>query len=370
MKRQSKRQFIKSCFYLVVSGLGSSLTWLWAGCRNSEKTANPAENPGDRKKQRLDVESTAKIDPHFEPAYLKLHRSGELKRTGEELWAIMASCELCPRQCGADRLAGEEGFCHSSSQLEISAYHPHFGEERPLVGSGGSGTIFLTNCSLRCVFCINWEISQGGAGEASSIENMAEMMLELQKRGCPNINFVTPTHYSAHLVLAVDMAAGRGLRLPLVYNTCGWERREILEKLDGIVDIYLPDFKYADGEMAAKYSSEAETYPEATKAALLEMHRQVGVAKPAGDGLMYRGLMIRHLVMPNGVSGTGKVIEWIAQNLPKDTYLNIMSQYRPMHKAYGYPEISRRITRKEYSEAVSLAKKAGLTNLNIQGYRF
>ena len=199
---------------------------------------------------------------------------------------------------------------------------------------------------------------------------MAQMMLHLQKIGCHNINFVTPTHYSPHIVLAVDIAAGKGLRLPLVYNTCGWERLEILKKLDGIVDIYLPDFKYSDGKMAAKYSSAAETYPEITKTALLEMHRQVGVAKPAKDGVMYRGLMIRHLVMPNRVGGTKGVIEWIAQNLPKDTYLNIMSQYRPMYKAFDYPKISRRLTRKEYAEAVEWAKNAGLTNLEIQGYPF
>ncbi|MCK4447604.1 MAG: radical SAM protein, partial [Candidatus Marinimicrobia bacterium] len=176
--------------------------------------------------------------------------------------------------------------------------------------------------------------------------------------------------YSPHVVLALDIAAGRGLRLPLVYNTCGWERLEILKKFNGIVDIYLPDFKYSDGKMAAKYSSGSETYPEMTKASLLEMHRQVGVAKPAGDGLMYRGLMIRHLVMPNGVSGAKEVIRWIAKNLPKDTYLNIMSQYRPMYKAFDYPEISRGITRKEYSEAIRCAREAGLTNLEIQGYPF
>jgi putative pyruvate formate lyase activating enzyme len=198
---------------------------------------------------------------------------------------------------------------------------------------------------------------------------MAQMMLNLQEMGCPNINFVTPTHYSPHIVLAVDVAAGKGLRLPIVYNTCGWERLEILKELDGIVDIYLPDFKYSDGKMAAKYSSTAETYPEITKAALLEMHRQVGVAKPAVDGLIYRGLMIRHLVMPNGVAGTQEVIEWIAKNLPKDTYLNIMSQYTPMYKAFDYPKISRRITQNEYQDAVNWAKEAGLTNLDIQGWR-
>jgi putative pyruvate formate lyase activating enzyme len=291
-----------------------------------------------------------------------------LKQIGQELWRIMESCALCPRECGANRLAGEKGFCQASSQLQISAYHPHFGEERFLVGQGGSGTIFLTNCGLRCVFCINWEISQGGMGQDCGIEDMAAMMLRLQLMGCHNLNFVTPTHYSPHIVLAVDLAAKKGLRLPLVYNTCGWEKPEIIEKLDGIVDIYLPDFKYFSGQMAAKYSSGANTYPEITQKALLEMNRQVGAARPAPDGLMYRGLIIRHLVMPNNVGGTKEVMEWIAANLPKDTYVNIMSQYRPMYKAFDYPEIARGLNRREYGDAVKWAKEAGLTNLDIQGY--
>lgn len=359
MKEQSRRQFIQSCLYLVLSGLSLPFFSFCTGCKKNEKSTYLSEI--------VDREA-AKIDPHFEPAYLKLHRSGELKKKGEELWNIMKSCTLCPRQCGVNRIAGDKGFCQASSQLEVSAYNPHFGEEKSLVGKGGSGTIFFTNCGLRCVFCINWEISQGGMGKPCGIEDLAEMMIKLQKIGCHNINLVTPTHYSPHIVLAVDRAAGKGLRLPLVYNTCGWERMEILKKLDGIVDIYLPDFKYSDGTMAAKYSSSAETYPEITKTALLEINRQVGVAKPAKDGLMYRGLIIRHLVMPNQVSGTKKVIEWIAENLPKDTYLNIMSQYMPTYKAFEYPEISRKITRQEYSDAVRWAKEAGLTNLDIQGY--
>ncbi len=304
----------------------------------------------------------------YEPPYLEKHRSGELRSRGEELWRAMESCELCPRRCGVNRLAGEEGFCRASSKLEISSYHAHFGEERPLVGRGGSGTIFMANCGLRCVFCINWEISHGGEGSEQSVDRFAEMMLRLQERGCHNINIVTPTHYSPHVLLALDRAASKGLNLPLVYNTCGWERVEILEALDGVVDIYLPDFKYSDGAMAAKYSAGAASYPELTKAALLEMHRQVGVARPGPDGIMRRGLMIRHLVMPNGVSGTKQVVEWIADNLPKDTYLNLMSQYRPEYKAFDYPEIARRLTVSEYEEAVSCARAAGLENLDIQGY--
>jgi len=310
------------------------------------------------------------MNTSLEPGYLKLHKTGELKKRGEELWEIMKSCRLCPRECGVNRIEGNKGFCQASAQLEIASYHPHFGEERPLVGKGGSGTIFYSNCNLRCVFCINWEISQGGEGIVRSIEDVADMMLRLQNMGCININIVTPTHYSPHTVLALDIAAGQGLRVPLVYNTCGWERLDILKKLDGIVDIYLPDFKYSDGSMAAKYSSGAETYPEIVQKALLEMHRQVGVAKPAEDGRMYRGLMIRHLVMPNNVSGSKNVLEWIANNLPKDTYVNIMSQYRPTYKAHDFPDIARRITRQEYGDAVRWAKDAGLTNLDIQGTPF
>ncbi len=337
MKGQPRRSFLRSCLYAVISGLSLGAFRLF---------------------------------PDFEPSYLKLHRTGELKQRGEELWQIMESCRLCPRMCGVNKLEGEKGFCQADSQLMVSSFHQHFGEEKPLVGKGGSGTIFLTNCSLRCVFCCNWEISQGGRGNNRTLEEMADMMLVLQDRGCPNINFVTPTHYSPHIVLAVDIAARKGLHIPLVYNTCGWERVEILKMFEGIVDIYLPDFKYADGMMAARYSSDAFTYPEHTKEALLEMHRQVGVAKPARNGLMQRGLMIRHLVMPNNVSGSKEVVSWIAGNLPKDTYVNIMAQYRPQYKANEYPKIARKISRKEYTEVVEWAQQEGLTNLDIQGYNF
>ncbi|HER44433.1 MAG TPA: radical SAM protein [Candidatus Eisenbacteria bacterium] len=327
-----------------------------------ERSFDPSTNRKDSNK------GVTGPDASYEPPYLEKHRKGELRRRGEDLRKMMESCELCPRRCGVNRLAGEEGFCGASSTLEISSYHPHFGEERPLVGRGGSGTIFMTNCGLRCVFCINWEISHGGQGEERSIEQFAGMMLRLQERGCHNINIVTPTHYSPHVLLALDRAAAKGLKLPLVYNTCGWERIEILEKLDGVVDIYLPDFKYSDGAMAATYSAGAASYPELAKAALLEMHRQVGVARPGPDGIMRRGLMIRHLVMPNDVSGTKGVIEWIAGNLPRETYLNLMSQYRPEYEAFEHPEIARRLTRAEYADAVRRARGAGLTNLDIQGY--
>jgi putative pyruvate formate lyase activating enzyme len=305
----------------------------------------------------------------FEPAYLKLHKTGELKKRANELYAIMESCELCPRRCGVNRLEGTSGFCCTpGATLVLSAAHPHFGEERPLVGHGGSGTIFLTHCNLRCVFCQNWEIAQLGRGVESNIDELARMMLQLQKNGCHNINLVTPTHYSALILKALDIAAEKGLRLPIVYNTSGWERLEILKLLDGIVDIYLPDFKYWESDMSEKYSSGADNYPELTSQAILEMHRQVGVAHPAKDGIMQRGLMIRHLVMPNNIGGSENIMAWIAKTLPKDTYVNIMAQYNPLHKAYDYPELSRRITREEYKKAVKRAKEVGLTNLDVQGY--
>jgi putative pyruvate formate lyase activating enzyme len=310
------------------------------------------------------------MDSGFEPAYLKLHKTGELEQRAETLWAVMESCQLCPRRCGVNRLEGMSGFCHApGATLVVSSFHPHYGEERPLVGSGGSGTVFLTHCNLRCVFCQNWEISQLGRGYITEITQLAEMMLLLQEAGCHNINLVTPTHYSAPILKALDVAAGTGLRLPIVYNTSGWERLEILELLDGIVDIYLPDFKYWDSDMSAKYSSGAESYPEMASEAILEMHRQVGVAKPARDGIMQRGLMIRHLVMPNDTGGSEQIMEWIAENLPKDTYVNVMAQYNPVFKAFDHPEISRRILREEFVKVVDRAQELGLTNLDIQGYR-
>lgn len=368
-KGDSRRSFIKSIFYLIFAVLASLFISFFTIFKKQPKTPKVPVVLAFNREGLYRVKGL-NINPDFEPAYLKLHRSGELKRRGKELWRIMKNCKLCPRESGKNRFRGEEGTCKAPAQLKIASFHPHFGEERPLVGRGGSGTIFFSHCSLRCVFCINWEISHEGRGVNRNINELAAMMLRLQQIGCHNINVVTPTHYSPHILLALDLAASQGLRLPLVYNTCGWERLDILKMLDGVVDIYLPDFKYWDGEIAAKFSNDAKTYPEITRMALLEMHRQVGSARPAEDGLIYRGLMIRHLVMPNDVSGTGQVVKWIAGNLPKGTYLNIMSQYRPTFKAFDYPEISRRLTRREYRQAVDWAREAGLKNLEIQGYWF
>lgn len=301
----------------------------------------------------------------YRPGYLSLHLSGELRKRGEALWEILKDCRLCPRECGVDRTSGETGFCNASSDLKVASFNAHFGEERPLVGVGGSGTIFLSHCNLGCIFCQNWDISHRGAGSHVEISQFAAMMLQLQEAGCSNINIVTPTHFSPHMVLALDMAAEGGLRLPLVYNTCGWERAEILELLDGIVDIYLADFKYMENELAARYSSDAVTYPEITQNALIEMDRQVGVALPEVNGLVYRGLMIRHLVMPGGASSSGEAMQWIANNLPKETYVNIMIQYRPAYRAHLYPEIDTHISGEEYGLVIEEARGCGLSNLDV-----
>jgi putative pyruvate formate lyase activating enzyme len=301
----------------------------------------------------------------YRPGYIEIHRSGELKRRGEALWEMMKDCKLCPRECQVNRFEGETGFCHATSNLKVASYNAHFGEERSLVGVGGSGTIFLSHCNLGCVFCQNWDISHKGAGTECTVEDLAAMMLDLQSRTCGNINIVTPTHFSPHVVLALDLAAGEGLRLPLVYNTCGWERSEILALLDGIVDIYLADFKYMDGERAASYSSDAFSYPDISRSALLEMNRQVGVARPGQNGVIHHGLMIRHLVMPGDVSGSLDAMRWISGKLPADTYVNILIQYRPAYRAHLYPEIDTYVSREEYLEVVQEARKCGLQNLDV-----
>ncbi len=301
------------------------------------------------------------------PGYVALQQSGELKARAEVLHDRMRRCDLCPRDCETDRISGQRGDCQANAELEISSASAHFGEEEELVGRNGSGTIFFTNCSLLCVFCINYEVSQLGQGRRYSTRQLADMMLLLQQRGCHNINIVSPSHYVPHILFALDRAASRGLRIPLVYNTGGWEKVEVLEFLEGVVDIYLADFKYAGSEEADKYSPGASTYPEITQKAMLEMNRQVGVAHAdPGTGLMNKGLMIRHLVMPNNVAGSDRVLRWIANNLPKDTYVNIMSQYTPVFKAFEHPEIARRLTRSEYNNAVTVARSAGLKNLRLQ----
>ena len=302
----------------------------------------------------------------WHPAYEILEGEGRLAQRIEQAYSIFENCELCPRQCGVNRQKGERGVCRAPVNPMIYSAHPHFGEELCLVGANGSGTIFFSNCNLRCIFCQNWPISHEGQGKVIQDKDLAEVMLHLQRIGCHNINVVTPTHVMPNILSATRIALKKGLRLPLVYNTSGYERMEILRILDGIVDIYMPDMKYMDPEKAEKYSSGASDYPEVTKKAIIEMHRQVGELKMDKRGIATRGLMIRHLVMPNRVAGTREFVKWLAETLPKSTYVNIMAQYRVDYRAFEYPEIARGITVGEFLEAMDWAEEYGLTNLDPQ----
>jgi putative pyruvate formate lyase activating enzyme len=307
-----------------------------------------------------------KEEERRDPAYVMLEGEGKFAQRIEEAYSIFENCRLCPRQCEVNRHKGEKGFCRAPVQPVVYSAHPHFGEEICLVGTNGSGTIFFSNCNLRCIFCQNWPISHEGRGKVLEDKDVADMMLHLQRVGCHNINVVTPTHVMPNILRATRIACNNGLRLPLVYNTSGYERLEILRILDGIVDIYMPDMKYMDSGKAAQYSSGASDYPEVTTKAVVEMHRQVGDLQLDHRGIARRGLMIRHLVMPNRVAGTREFVKWVSETLPKSTYVNIMAQYRVEYKAFEYPEIARGITIKEFLEAIDWAEKAGLTNLDPQ----
>jgi putative pyruvate formate lyase activating enzyme len=314
----------------------------------------------------LPLRAGQKKEEPWVPAYEKLEREGKLAERVKAAYAIFENCQLCPRRCGVNRRKGEKGFCRAPVKPVIFSAHPHFGEEMSLVGQHGSGTIFFSNCNLRCIFCQNWPIAHEGRGREVEDEDLADMMVALQKMGCHNINLVTPTHVMPNILRATRIALKKGLQVPLMYNTSGYERLEILSILNGIVDIYKPDMKYMDSEKAAKYSAGAWDYPEVTQKAVIEMHRQVGVLKTDKKGVALRGVIIRHLVMPNGVAGTEKFSKWVAENLPRNTYVNIMAQYRVEYKAYEHPEIARGITVKEFLEAIEWAEKYGLQNLDPQ----
>ncbi|MCX5692281.1 MAG: radical SAM protein [Candidatus Omnitrophica bacterium] len=278
----------------------------------------------------------------------------------KKAYKLMEKCELCPRRCGVNRLKGQIGFCKAGLLPMVSSFHAHFGEEPPISGHNGSGTIFFTHCSLRCVFCQNHPISQLGSGKEVSVEELAGMMLKLEAEGCHNINFVTLTHYMPQVLEAVFIAREKGLKAPLVYNCGGYESMEALGILDGIIDIYMPDMKYSDNMSAKKYSN-APDYFEINKIAVREMYRQAGDLK-IERGIAKKGILIRHLVLPENLAGSQKIFEFIANELSPDTYVNIMAQYYPCHLANKFPEIDRRINVREYMEAIRLAEKAGLKN--------
>lgn len=291
----------------------------------------------------------------FTPSYIELHKKGELERRINILLDFIKECRLCPRACRVNRFNGEIGYCRASSELMISSAFPHFGEEPPLVGRHGSGTIFLTHCNLRCIFCQNYDISHQGQGTQITPSDLARTMIRLQQMGCHNINFVTPTHYAPQIISSLPEAIEMGLRLPIVYNCSGYESLEVIKLLDGIVDIYMPDIKFFDEKYSERYSK-APDYPIVVRQVLREMHRQVGDLKMNSTGIAERGLLIRHLVMPNGIASSEAILKFIAQEISVHSYVNIMAQYRPEYRAYEYPEINRRITHKEYMEAIQIAR--------------
>ncbi len=304
-----------------------------------------------------------------EPAYLRLHRSGELAARVRLARTHMKDCDLCARDCHVNRLETIRGaVCRTGERAVIHSYGPHHGEEDCLTGRRGSGTIFFSWCNLRCIYCQNWDISWKGKGEERTADDLAAIMLQLQELGCHNINFVTPSHVVAQILEAVAIAAGKGLRLPLVYNTAGYDSHEALSLLDGVVDIYMPDMKYADSDLAHRYSHVRE-YARQNWKAVKEMHRQVGDLVIDENGLAQRGLLVRHLVLPNNISGTDTILKFIAEEISPKTYVNIMDQYRPCYRAGEAPALDRATKSREFNAALDAAHGCGLSRLDPRSLR-
>ncbi len=301
----------------------------------------------------------------FEPAYLARHARGELAQRVERALDMLRCCRVCPRDCDVNRLEDERAVCITGRYAVVASCFPHFGEEDCLRGWRGSGTIFFANCNLKCVFCQNFDISQKPAGREVKPEELAGMMLELQQKGCHNINFVTPEHVVPQIMEALPIAIDEGLRLPIVYNTSGYDSMESLSLMEGVVDVYMPDFKFWDSAMAKRYAK-AENYVEAVKESVKEMHRQVGDLVLDENGLAKRGLLVRHLVMPGGVAGTREVMRFLAKEISPDVYVNLMDQFYTAGKTDRYPEIHRRITEEEYTAAFEAAMEEGVSRLDAR----
>jgi len=299
----------------------------------------------------------------FCPSYLDLHAKGILQERAAEARERMKSCRLCPRECRVNRQEDERGFCRTGRNSVVSSYSPHFGEEDPLVGTGGSGTIFFTHCNLLCLFCQNYEISHLGEGREVSPDRLAGVMLHLQEQGCHNINFVSPSHVVPQILAALPMAIEGGLKVPLVYNTGGYDSLETLRLLEGVFDLYMPDLKFMDGEVSQRYCR-AKDYPERARAAIREMHRQVGDLALEAGSIAQRGVLVRHLVLPGGLAGTREAMRFLAREVSPDTYVNVMAQYHPCGDAMEHPPLNRRITGKEYEEALNIALEEGIRRLD------
>ncbi|NOR41262.1 MAG: radical SAM protein [Gammaproteobacteria bacterium] len=308
-------------------------------------------------------------DPPFKPAYLTLLENNQLQARAKQAYQHMTNCDLCARYCYINRFETIKGaVCRTGERAVVNGYGAHHGEEDPLRGSHGSGTLFFSWCSLRCAFCQNWKISQKGIGREVEPDELAEMMLSLQAQGCHNINFVTPSHVVAQIIAAVAIAARQGLHLPLVYNTGGYDSPEALALLDGIIDIYMPDMKYGDSNNAREYSR-VRDYAEVNFAAVKEMHRQVGDLQLDEHGIAQRGLLVRHLVLPGNIAGTDKVLSYLADEVSTNTYLNLMDQYHPCYRADDNPPLDRNLSPSEYQEALGLTEKYGLKRLDQRNAR-
>ncbi len=298
-----------------------------------------------------------------QPSYLRLYQEGELAKRIEALWKKLESCDICPHKCSINRLKDEKGICKTRKKAKVSSFGPHFGEESPLVGIHGSGTIFFAHCNLYCIFCQNYDISHLGEGYLVDEERIAEMMLSLQNMGCHNINFVTPTHVIPQIVRALSVAINNGLNIPLVYNSGGYDSVFTLKLLDGIFDIYMPDFKYSEDKIAKRYCNAAD-YSQVAKQALKTMHQQVGDLILDEKGIARRGMIIRHLVLPENLAGTDEAMKFIAQEISKNSYVNLMDQYRPCYRARDFPPLDRRITRMEFAQAIKMASDSGIKRLD------
>jgi len=298
------------------------------------------------------------------PAYLNLLQAGTLQHRAERLYQRLESCDLCPRNCRANRIKGEIGSCGVGDLAWVSSYGPHHGEEAPLRGRYGSGTIFFSGCNLSCVYCQNADISQQLSGRPVSARELSSFMLELQALGCHNINLVSPTHVAGQIAQGIALAAADGLTLPIVYNTGGYDALDTLRDLEGLIDIYMPDMKYSQPEIGEYYSGVPD-YPQINQEAVLEMHRQVGDLIMDPPGIAWKGLLVRHLVLPGGLAGSSAILQFIAENLSKDTYLNIMDQYRPAYQARSHPALDRPITRDEFQVVLKEAQELGLTRLDL-----
>lgn len=305
----------------------------------------------------------------MEPIYLKTYQSGALQQKVDTAIAMLKDCMVCPRDCRVNRVKGKKGVCRTGRLAVVSSYNPHFGEEAPLVGTGGSGTIFFTNCNLLCIFCQNYDISHLSHGQEVTAKELAAVMIQLQEMRVENINLVTPTHVTPQFLEALPLAVERGLRLPIVYNSSGYDSVETLRLLDGVVDIYMPDIKFSSSEPAARYCN-APDYPEVAMAALREMHRQVGDLVLDERGVAFRGLIVRHLVMPDNIAGTRELMNFMAKEISKDTYVNVMAQYHPAGAANRFPELNRTITDSEYTKAIENTLQSGLHRLDQRRAKF